>query len=178
MTVPESFPPEPSPVIHETHPDTAEHYIRYVYPEQLRQYYSALTTRWTPEQYLERGRSPWGAAFASGDPLENVGFLLEDLDGDGSRELVIGAIRGAQEEPLIFELWTAPGEEPELLLCAGEGERYFLLEGEPCTLVRALDEEAQLRHRVLLRGQLTEDADVEPASYRVPKYYPFFLYAP
>ena len=79
---------------------------------------------------MSRGRSPLPAGFLKGDPLENVGFLLEDFDGDGIRELLIGAIRNAEEEPLIFELWTLRRDEPELVLRAEEGERYFLLEGE------------------------------------------------
>lgn len=182
MTVPETESTEPEPTVPETHPDTPEHYIQYVYSEQLREYYTALTGRWEPERYLARQRSPLGAAYGRGDPLENVGFLLEDLDGDGSRELVIGAIRGAEEEPLIFELWTATGEEPELVLCAGEGERYFLLEGESCLIAREAegsDGAPQLRRRAF-RGGALSDGDVEaaPASYRAPRYYPFFLYTP
>lgn len=177
MTLP---PPESTTVgttVPETHPDTAEYYIKYVYPHQLQEYYTALIGRWEGERYLDRGRSPLAAALSEGDPLENVGFLLEDLDGDGWRELVIGAIRDAEEEPLIFELWTAAGEEPELVLCAGEEDRYFMLEGDPALIAR--ETEDALERQVFLRGTLTgRDVEAGPGRYRVPRYFPFFLYAP
>jgi len=177
MTVPPPEPTQPLTVAPETHPDTAEFYISSVYSEQLGEYYRALLERWDVQRYQEQGRSPLGAAYLQGDPLENVGFLLEDLDGDGWRELVIGAIRGAEEEPLIFELWTAAGEEPELVLCAGEEDRYFLLEGEPTLIAR--ETEDALHRQVFLRGTLTgQDVEAGPGTYRVPRYFPFFLYAP
>lgn len=179
MTVPEPEPTVTESVLQETHPDTPEYYIRYVYPLQLREYYSGLVSRWPAEEYILRDRSPLGAAYLQGDPLENVGFLLEDLDGDGSRELLIGAIRGKEEDPLIFELWTAPEEEPELVLRAGEGERYFLMEGLPVQFARELPEEPTLRRAVFRNGTLTaSDTQSKPGSYRSPRYYPFFLYAP
>jgi len=93
-----------------------------------------------------------------------------------SRELVIGAVRGAQEAPLIFEIWTA-GEEPTLILRAEENERYFLLEGTSCIIAK--EAEDSVRRRAFFRGELSSrDVDAAPASYWVPRYYPFFLYAP
>ena len=177
MTLPPPESTAAAATVPETHPDTAEYYIKYVYPHQLQESYTALIGRWDRERYLEQGRSPLAAALSEGDPLENVGFLLEDLDGDGWRELVIGAIRDAEEEPLIFELWTAAGEEPELVLCAGEEDRYFLLEGEPALIAR--ETEDALHRQVFLRGTLTgQDVEAGPGTYRVPRYFPFFLYAP
>lgn len=176
MTVEIPEPTQPLTVAPETYPDTAEYYISNVYSEQLGQYYRALLERWGPEQFEQQGRSPLGAAYLQGDPLENVGFFLEDLDGDGSRELVIGAVREAEKAPLIFELWTA-GEEPELILRAEEGERYFFLEGSSCLIAR--EDGDSLRRRAFCQGELSpRDVDAAPASYWVPRYYPFFLYAP
>ena len=176
MTVEIPEPTQPLTVAPETHPDTAEYYIGSVYSEQLAQYYRALLERWGTEQYEQQGRSPLGAAYLQGDPLENVGFFLEDLDGDGSRELVIGAVREAEKAPLIFELWTA-GEEPELILRAEEGERYFFLEGTSCLIAK--EDGETVRRRAFCQGALSpRDVDAAPVSYWVPRYYPFFLYAP
>lgn len=176
MTVEIPEPTQPLTVAPETHPDTAEYYIGSVYSEQLAQYYRALLERWGTEQFEQQGRSPLGAAYLQGDPLENVGFFLEDLDGDGSRELVIGAVREAEKAPLIFELWTA-GEEPELILRAEEGERYFFLEGTSCLIAK--EDGETVRRRAFCQGALSpRDVDAAPASYWVPRYYPFFLYAP
>jgi len=179
MTVPEPKPTATEQTVPETHPDTAEYYINYVYPEQLREYYTGLVSRWNGEDFSRQGRSPLAARYLQGDPLENVGFLLEDLDGDGFRELLIGAIRDAAEDPLIFELWTLAGEEPRLVLCAAEEDRYFLLEGAPGHFAREIGEEKVLRRRAFREGRFGP-ADLEAArgTYRAPRYYPFFLYAP
>ena len=177
LTVPETVPETAETTTAETVPDDPDYYIEYVYPEQLRESYTGLTQGWKTEAYTERGRSPLPAEFLKGDPLGNVGFLLEDLDGDGLRELVIGAIRGAEEAPRIFEIWTLRDEEPELVLRAEEGERYFLLEGSTCVIAKETEE--GVRRRAFLRGALSDrDVETAPARYWVPRYYPFFLYAP
>lgn len=179
LTVPEPEPTAVQTTVPETLPEDPDYYIDHVFPEQLREYYAGLTRGWAAEDYKARGRSPLGAEFRKGDPLGNVGFLLEDLDGDGLRELVIGAIRGAEEAPLIFEVWTLRRDEPELVLRAEEGERYFLLEGAPAVFARETGEEPPLRRRAFRDGAFTAaEVEAAPAAYRVPRYYPFFLYAP
>ena len=50
MTVPETEPAASEPTLRETHPDTPEYYIKYVYPGQLREYYSGLTGRWDSQE--------------------------------------------------------------------------------------------------------------------------------
>ena len=105
--------------------------------------------------------------------METKYYIVARIDGD----YVWLKRTDAEEEPLIFELWTAAGEEPELVLCAGEEDRYFLLEGEPTLIAR--ETEDALHRQVFLRGTLTgQDVEAGPGTYRVPRYFPFFLYAP
>jgi len=179
LTVPETEDTQPQTTVPETVPDDPDYYINNVYTDQLREYYTGLTRSWKAEDYSDRGRSPLGASFAQGDPLENVGFLLEDFDRDGIRELMIGAIRNAEEEPLIFELWTLRRDEPELVLRAEEGERYFLLEGEEALFARETGDDPPLRRRAFRGGAFTAtDVEAAPVSYRLPRYLPFCLYDP
>ena len=179
LTVPERSAAMPETAPAETVPDDPGYYIKYVYPGQLREYYTGLARGWKAEDYEARGRSPWGADFLKGDPLENVGFLLEDLDGDGIRELIIGAIRGAEEAPLIFELWTLRQDEPQQVLRAEAGERYFLLEGEGAVFARETGEDPPLRRRAFRSGIFTAaDVEAAPAAYRVLKLMPLCLYDP
>ena len=179
LTVPERLEAPTETAAEEPLPDDPGYYINNVYPEQLREYYTGLARGWKAEDYEDLGRSPLGAAYLKGDPLENVGFLLEDLDGDGIRELVIGAIRGAEEEPLIFELWTLRQDEPCQVLRAEREERYFLLEGDPVIFARETGEDPPLRRRAYRDGAFTaSDVEAAPMAYRVLKLMPFCLYDP
>ena len=178
-TVPERSVAPSETAAEEPIPDDPGYYINNVYPDQLREYYEGLARGWKAEDYETHGRSPLGADFRKGDPLENVGFLLEDLDGDGVRELLIGAIRGAEESPLIFELWTLLQDEPRQVLRAEREERYFLLEGDAVIFARETGEDPPLRRRAYRGGAFTAaDVEAAPIAYKVPKFMPFCLYDP
>ena len=49
-----------------------------------------------------------------------------DLDGDGIWELIIGAIKNAERNPLIFEIWALKNDEPVMLAQSGSNNRYYL----------------------------------------------------
>jgi hypothetical protein len=55
-----------------------------------------------------------------------VGFGYQDLDYDGSEELIIGAIANAELDPVVFEIWTLVEGEPVMLAQSGSRNRYFL----------------------------------------------------
>ena len=64
--------------------------------------------------------------YYDGTPLDNVGFTCMDLDGDGIRELIIGAILASDRDPLVFEIWTVRDGEPVMLAQSGSHNRYYL----------------------------------------------------
>ena len=64
--------------------------------------------------------------YYDGDPLENVGFTYMDLDNNGQEELFIGAIKGADQDPTVFEIWTVVDGEPVMLAQGGSGNRYVM----------------------------------------------------
>ena len=70
--------------------------------------------------------SPMVVYYYDGTPLDNVGFTCMDLDGDGIRELIIGAILASDRDPLVFEIWTVKNGEPVLLAQSGSHNRYYL----------------------------------------------------
>lgn len=207
-----TVPPEPvrrvrpRPVAQVREPLSQEDCIRRVYPDQLRGYYTALLEQWPEPVYREQGLSPLGAAYTQGDPLVNVGFSLEDLDGDGFRELVIGAIRGREEDPVILEVWTAPAEEPRRLVCSDRDRVFYLTdtpagsttflcrEGEAWSLLLPEGETVRQLWRLLPGEKPMLESPFLPAPVPMPqgdalisglredlrrvKLYPFYLYTP
>ena len=106
--------------------DASSYYIDVVYAQQIDRYYTALSQQWDETAYYEHEMSALPALYYDGNPLDNVGFGFVDLDNDGYWELVIGAIRDAEINPAVFEIWTLVDGEPVMLLQAGVRNRYIL----------------------------------------------------
>ena len=64
------------------------------YEDILDLYYAALSGHWDTNAVSSRGLSVLCAYYNGyeGEPLENVGYMLRDLNGDGAEELIVGAI--------------------------------------------------------------------------------------
>ena len=97
-----------------------------VYAEQIERYYTAISQQWDEMAYLEHEMSPLAARYYEGKPLDNNGFTFMDLDGDGIWELIIGAIKNAENDPLIFEIWALRNDEPVMVAQSGTDNRYYL----------------------------------------------------
>lgn len=106
--------------------DASSYYIDVVYAQQIERYYTAISQQWDETAYLEHEMSPLAAHYYEGKPLDNVGFTFMDLDGDGIWELIIGAIKNAENDPLIFEIWTLKNDEPVMVAQSGSHNRYYL----------------------------------------------------
>ncbi len=125
-TEPTTKPTETAPV--EKEEDTErEDDIRVVYAKQIERYYTALSQKWDESAYFEHEMSPLAVYYGlEGNAFDNVGFAFMDLDGDGSQELIIGAIQNAGKDPLVFEIWTLKANEPVMLAQSGARNRYYL----------------------------------------------------
>lgn len=106
--------------------DASSYYIDVVYAEQIARYHTAISQQWDENACLEQGMSPLAASYYEGNPLDNVGFTFMDLDGDGIWELIIGAIRNAEQDPLVFEIWALKNDEPVMVAQSGVHNRYYL----------------------------------------------------
>ena len=106
--------------------DASTYYIDVAYAEQIGRYYTALMEKWDEDKYIENGMSEVLAAYYDGNPLDNVGFGFVDLDNDGHRELIIGAIQDAETEPAVFEIWTLVDNKPVMVAQAGARNQYSL----------------------------------------------------
>ena len=96
------------------------------YAQRIGQYHTALTEQWDEGTCLEQELSHLTAFYYEGNALDNVGYTLMDLNEDGSQELVIGAILNAEQDPLVFEIWTMKDGEAVMLAQSGSRNRYYL----------------------------------------------------
>lgn len=106
--------------------EDVSHYIEEVYSKQIERYYTPLCEQWDVSAYFDNGLSMIASSYYTGNPLENVGYSLVDLDNDGSLELVIGAILNAEKDPSVFEIWTLVNGKPVMLAQGGSDNRYIL----------------------------------------------------
>ena len=115
-----------TPVTEETPAETEGDAVAAVYARQIERYHTAISQQWDEEAYWNHEMSALAAYYYEQTPLENVGFGFMDLDGDGTRELIIGAILNAHRDPLVFEIWTVRNGEPVMLAQSGSHNRYYL----------------------------------------------------
>ena len=106
--------------------DTTAFYMNVVYGPQIERYYTALSQKWDENAYWEHEMSAMAAYYYDGNPMDNVGFTFVDLDGDDTLELIIGAIRNAEKDALVFEIWTLRNNGPAMLAQSGSRNRYYL----------------------------------------------------
>lgn len=99
---------------------------RKLYAAQITRYAAALSEQWPEGRYFENGMSELASYYYEGDARANVGAFFPDLDGDGSPEMVIGAILDADTDPVVLEIWTVRDGAPHMLAQSHARSRYFV----------------------------------------------------
>ena len=125
-TIPETTAPLETEEPNVTEEATPSDLVNAAYAQQIGRYYTALTECWEESRYFDSEMSSLPYYYSEGEPLDNVGFGYQDLDNDGSAELIIGAIANAELDPVVFEIWTLVEGEPVMLAQSGSRNRYFL----------------------------------------------------
>ena len=96
------------------------------YMQQIERYYTAISSQWDESAYFDQEMSAMVVYYYEGNALDNIGFQFMDLDGDNVQELIIGAIKNAKQDPLVFEIWTLKNGVPTMLVQSGSHNRYYL----------------------------------------------------
>ena len=108
------------------------------YEDVLDLYYAALSGRWDTNAVNSRGLSVLCTYCYEGEPLENVGYVLLDLDGDGSDELLIGGILDTGRfagmdfsmPSIVFDIYTiANGRVVNVAQSFERSRRHLLPDG-------------------------------------------------
>lgn len=115
-----------TPPLAENEGDASPDSVDAVYTQQIERYYEAISNQWDESTYFDHEMSSLAAYYYEGNALENVGFTFMDLNGDDIRELIIGAIKNAEQDPLVFEIWTLKNGEPVMLAQSGARNRYYM----------------------------------------------------
>lgn len=96
-----------------------------LYSEILDKYHTALSEKWDVEKIQEEALN-W-IIVGYEDPLNQVGYLITDIDGNGIPELLIGDISGEEfMDKMIFDLYTLEEEEPVLIFAGWDRNRYYM----------------------------------------------------
>ena len=102
---------------------------RELYSEILDSYYTALHEKWNMEALYNSYLSILPIYCYEGDPLDNVGYEIIDIDSNGVLELLIGSISGDPfVDKMIFHMYTIVDDQPTLVFEGWERNRYYLCE--------------------------------------------------
>ncbi len=99
------------------------------YEELLNEFYAVVRDEWPAEELMMVGAVSMAEHY--GDmPLDNIGFLLKDLNSDGVDELVIGTTAPSEEGgTVIFCIFSDP-KNPFQSISSVEGEIHYLHSGD------------------------------------------------
>lgn len=97
-----------------------------LYAAQLTRYAAALSEQWPEARYFENGMSELAGYYYEGDARANVGVFFPELDNDGSPEMVIGAILGADTDPVVLEIWTMKDGAPHMIVQSHARDKYYV----------------------------------------------------
>ena len=130
-----SAPDETVPAPEETIPEPEETVpapedtptVEQAYAVVIGEYYTALEQRWSGADLMENGLNYMTADCYGDAPLENLGYAIADIDGDGVPELLIGTIHGDEfYDKMIFSLYTLDENGVNKLVFDGtERNRYY-----------------------------------------------------
>ena len=99
------------------------------YQEVLNKYHAVIRDQWPAERLMDLGAVSM-AEYYGDAPLDNIGFVLMDLNGDKVDELVIGAVAQAEQQGNeIFCIYSDP-QNPSYVINGVEGKLYYLHSGE------------------------------------------------
>ena len=105
-----------------------------LYQEELNKIYVTVRDKWSADQMINIATTEMEKYYGDA-PLDNIGFILMDVNADGFDELMIGTTAPVEEGgTAIFCMYSDP-ECPHDTLNGVEGALYYLHPGEDGTYV-------------------------------------------
>ena len=105
-----------------------------LYQEVLNKFYAAVRDEWPADKLMDLSAMEMASYYGDAS-LDNIGFILMDVNGDGADELMIGTTAPVEEGgTAIFCMYSDP-ENPFVNLRGEEEKIYHLHPGEGGTCV-------------------------------------------
>ena len=98
-----------------------------LYADKLTAYYQAISQRLDAEALREKDLN-YMLSYSYGENAPaRFGYLLTDLDGDGTEELLIGCLTGDEyTDEIVLDLYTVRNNAVSRIFTSGERDRYYL----------------------------------------------------
>lgn len=120
---------EPAAEIKEQEPVVSESDAADPYHEILSNYSTALSEQWTGQNLWDHDLNYMIADCYGEEPFENIGYVIKDIDGNGTAELLIGTTASVTDEffgKMIFDLYGLDGNGNTVqIFRSGERDRYY-----------------------------------------------------
>ena len=96
------------------------------YQSILDKYRTALQEGWDEEKLVENGLSYMLRYSAEPKDRAAVGYMIRDINNDGTGELFIGKQPEGKYQETIYQIYTLKNGEPVLVIEGSERDEYFL----------------------------------------------------
>ena len=119
--------PPPTPLPTEVPAETPKPEPEAVYRQILEKYAMAAKLKADTQMLADEGLSLMTVYGYGSNGPEHIGYLLQDLDGNDTPELLIGSRTGdAYTDRIVLDLYTIEGDCPVRVFSSEEQNRYYL----------------------------------------------------
>lgn len=126
--------------------------------------YVVVRDRWDRDAMIHREHLSWKLPeFYGENSLENIGFGLLDLNGDGNQELLIGQVSEEGEPTVILSVYTDP-ESPQQVFQTYDTMVHYLHKQDDGTYLVECDVEYDTGEKEVYMLMLTYGLNGNPSS--------------
>ncbi|MGL4791837.1 MAG: hypothetical protein ACRCW1_10535 [Anaerotignaceae bacterium] len=112
---------------------TAPAEVPAVYSELLNTYSTALKEKWDGGTLIENDLNLIALDLYEGAPLDSIGYVITDIDNNGTDELVIGTTAAVTDEfysKMILDLYTIDADGKLVHVLSSEARNRYVYAGE------------------------------------------------